>query len=621
MHHLLERQIRRYLGKNFQPDSTLQSFLQIVDDYYQEIDKEKRLLQNALLVNNAELNEVNERLRIEAVAFETHDAIMITDGDAKIIRVNQAFQDISGYSADEVIGENPRILSSGFHNKDFFAEMWQRLQSVGTWSGEIWDKRKSGQVYPKWTTITAIKNHVGKVIQYVAIFNDLTMRKLAEEKIRNLGFYDELTQLPNRRLLMDRLHSALLTSARSNCCGAILFLDMDRFKTLNDTMGHDYGDLFLIEVAKRIQSCVREVDTVARLGGDEFVVLLEEVDTDAKNCPREAALREVALVAERIRAALSAPYQLDGIEQYSSASIGVRLYCGKEESVDTLFKHADMAMYQVKDAGRNAVMFFDQAMQQAVEARAALESDLRYAVTNHQLHLYYQIQVDNEYRPIGSEALIRWIHPTRGMVPPMQFIPIAEESSLILDVGGWVLDTACRQLGLWAKSERTRHLTLAVNVSAEQFKQRDFVGLIKTMLRLHAVEASCLKLELTESVLLNNLTDVIAKMHALKSLGVSLSLDDFGTGYSSLSYLKQLPLDQIKIDQSFVRDIVTDPNDALMAKTIIDLAKNFRLEVIAEGVETEDQLAFLKQNGCMLYQGYLFSQPVPIEQFETLLNR
>lgn len=560
--------------------------------------------------------QAEEQLRIAAAAFDTHEAILIADANANIIRVNKAFEKTTGYRAEEVVGKNPRILSSGRQNHAFYEEMWRQLLGKGKWTGELWDKRKNGEIYPKWLTITAIKNSRGETTEYIAIFSDITKRKQAEEEIRNLAFYDTLTKLPNRRLLLDRFHLALSVSSRSRHYGAILFLDMDKFKTLNDTQGHDYGDLLLIEVAQRIRLCVREVDTVARLGGDEFVVLIEEIGANAQD-----ASQRVALIAEKIRLALTLPYQLKGHEHHCSTSIGVCLYCGNGESVETLLSHADLAMYQAKDSGRDTVRFFDPAMQRAVELRSELEADLRRALPNRELQLYYQIQVDVDYRPLGAEALARWIHPKRGMVSPLVFIPVAEESTLILDIGHWVMDTACRQLAVWHENECTRNLTLSVNVSAQQFRLHDFVDRVAAMLRAHRVDPSRLKLELTESVVLNDVADVVTKMHALKALGVGLSLDDFGTGYSSLAYLKRLPLDQLKIDQSFVRDIVSDSNDAVMVQTIIDLAQNFHLNVIAEGVETSAQLEFLKHNGCMAYQGYLFGKPMPLENFEALLEK
>jgi len=581
-----------------------------------EFDQSGRPLRSVGAVQDiTEQKLAEDRQRIAAVAFETHEGIMIADANANIIRVNRAFREITGYEADEVIGKNPRILSSGAHDQAFYAAMWQQLLSEGSWSGEILDKRKSGEIYPKRLTISTVKDGEGKISEYVAIFSDISASKKAEEEIRNLAFYDTLTRLPNRRLLLDRMSLALTSSMRSQHYGAVMFLDMDRFKTLNDTMGHDYGDLLLVEVAQRIRSCVREVDTVARMGGDEFVILVEDIDAIA-----EEASQKAALIAEKIRASLTEAYRLKDRLYHSSPSIGVCLYRGNEETIDALLKHADMAMYQAKESGRNTVRFFDPQMQHAVETRAALEADLRYAVFNGQLRLHYQIQVDDEHRALGAEVLVRWVHPTRGMISPAQFIPVAEESSLILEVGHWVLETACRQLAAWGKNELTRELSIAVNVSAQQFRLVDFVDRVMAVLRTFDVDASRLKLELTEGVVLNDVTDVVAKMYALKSLGVRLSMDDFGTGYSSLAYLKQLPLDQLKIDQSFVRDITTDPNDAVMVQTIIDMAHNFRLDVIAEGVETEGQLAFLKQHGCRAFQGYLFSKPIPIEQFEALLT-
>lgn len=474
--------------------------------------------------------------------------------------------------------------------------------------------RKDGSSFPVdyWSRQTLQSGEAGAVVTFM----DISGRKRAEEEIRNLAYFDALTGLPNRRLLLDRFHAALLLSARSHHCGALLFLDMDKFKTLNDTLGHDYGDLMLVEVGRRIQASVREVDTVARLGGDEFVVLLENISSNLKETSKKAAL-----VAEKVRGALAQPYILKEHEFHSSPSIGVCLYRGALESVDTLMKRADMAMYQAKDSGRNAVRFFDPEMQKAVEKRAELEADLRRALPNRELQLFYQIQLDSGHRPVGAEALIRWQHPQHGMVSPIHFIPVAEESALILEVGLWVFETACQQLAAWKQSEELCHLVLAVNVSAQQFRLRDFVSSLEEIMLRYDIDPERLKLELTESVVLEDVTDVVAKMHALKALGVRLSLDDFGTGYSSLAYLKQLPLDQIKIDQSFVRDITSDPNDAVMVKAIIGMAQNFRLHVIAEGVETEAQLAFLKQNGCMAYQGYLFGKPVPLAEFEVLLRR
>lgn len=567
------------------------------------------------LLDITEHMQMEKQQRISAIAFETHEAIMITDRDSNIIRVNKAFQKITGYSEAEVIGKNPRMLRSGQQSKAVIAAMWKRLLESGTWEGEIWDKRKDGHVYPQWITITAVKDNAGTTSSYVGIFSDISLRKKAEEEIYSLAFYDTLTKLPNRRNFLERIAQAQSISARSHLYGALIFLDMDRFKTLNDTLGHDQGDVFLVEVAKRLHKCVREMDIVARLGGDEFVVLMEEIDAN-----EEAASQKVALVAEKIRRALAEPYLLVGHQLHSSCSLGVCMYRGDEESVESLLKQADMAMYQAKQSGRDEVRFFNPAMQLAVETRAAVESDMRHAITGEQFHLYYQVQVDNEGRPIGAEALIRWLHPVRGLVLPMDFIPIAEESSLILDIGNWVLEAACKQLSLWRKREYARHLQLAINVSAAQFQKPDFVDTIAKMVHAHRIDPSLLKLELTEAVVLHDVDDVIAKMHALKAMKIRLSLDDFGTGYSSLSYLKQLPLDQIKIDQGFVHDVTTDPGDAVMVKTIIDLAKNFRMNVIAEGVETKAQLDFLKQNGCMAYQGYLFSKPVPIKTFEALLK-
>ena len=563
-----------------------------------------------------ELDRAAADLRISAIAFETHEAIVITDCHPKILRVNKAFREITGYAPEDVIGRNPNILRAEKKPKAFYEEMWATIFREGKWSGEMLDRRKDGEIYSKWLTITAVTRPDGTLINYVGSFFDITQRKKADDEIHYLAFYDPLTNLPNRRLLLDRLQHALATSARSGRCGAIMFIDLDNFKVINDTKGHECGDLLLIEAARRLQSCVREGDTVARLGGDEFVVMLEDMKGDVQN-----TASQVEEVGEKILDVLNRPYLIDGNEFSSTASIGINLFVDNEINADTLLKYADIAMYQAKGAGRNTLRFFDPKMQSTLEARTTLESDLRRALTERQFRLHYQIQIDNNSHIFGAEALVRWIHPQHGMVPPSQFIPIAEESKLILDIGHWVLETACRQIALWADDEQKCNLALAVNVSARQFKLKDFVDRVAAVIREHRIDPSRLKLELTESMILDDVADIVTKMHALRALGVKLSMDDFGTGYSSLSYLKRLPLDQLKIDRSFINDIATDPSDAIMVRTIIDMAHNFRLNVIAEGVETEAQLSFLKQHGCMAYQGYLFSKPVPIEEFDTLLKK
>ena len=414
---------------------------------------------------------------------------------------------------------------------------------------------------------------------------------------------------------MDRLQQAVAASVRNGRHGALLFLDMDHFKTINDTQGHVMGDQLLIEVARRLQTCVRESDSVARLGGDEFVVVLEELSSDATE-----AASETELVAEKIRSELEQLYSLNDFECLSTASIGVSLFRGYPESVEDLLMHADVAMYQAKSAGRNAIRFFDPAMQTALDERAALEANLHHALEKQQFLLHYQIQVDSLHRPLGAEVLLRWEHPERGLVSPMQFIPLTEETGLIVPIGLWVLQTACAQLNAWQHDALTRDLTLAVNVSARQFRQADFVAQVQRILVESGAKPALLKLELTESTVLTNVEDTISKMRELKLLGVSFSMDDFGTGYSSLQYLKRLPLDQIKIDQSFVRDIASNPNDAAIVQTIIAMTGALGLNVIAEGVETEAQRDFLDMHGCHTFQGYLFGKPVKLEQFESMLR-
>ncbi len=437
----------------------------------------------------------------------------------------------------------------------------------------------------------------------------------SKAEIEQLAFFDPLSGLPNRRLLMDRLQHALTTSARSGHYGALLFLDLDHFKTLNDTLGHNVGDLLLQEVAQRLKTCVREEDTVARLGGDEFVIMLE----DLANRPHDAAA-QARRIGEKILRKLNERYLLGTHDYRNTPSIGATLFGGANLAATDLLKQADIAMYQVKSQGRNALCFFDPQMQADITARAQLENDLRVALTEQQFELYYQPQVTLSGRVVGAEVLIRWCHPLRGMVPPVEFIPAAEDSELILPIGQWVLSTACAQLARWQVSQAYSDIQLSVNVSARQFRQASFVADVAGVLRDTGIRPDRLKLELTESLVLDNVDDTIAKMGQLKTMGVHFSVDDFGTGHSSLSYLTRLPLDQLKIDQSFVRNIGIKPTDGVIVQTIIGMARNLGLEVIAEGVETQAQKNFLAMHGCTVYQGYLLGRPTPLPAFEALLS-
>jgi diguanylate cyclase (GGDEF)-like protein len=494
--------------------------------------------------------------------------------------------------------------------------MWTSLLRTGVWQGEVWDRRKNGEIYPKWMVITELKSDDGITMHYVSTQTNMTQRKMAEDEIKHLAFYDPLTQLPNRRLLLDRLQQALATSVRNERQCALFFIDLDNFKTLNDTLGHDKGDLLLQQAANRLSGCIGASDTVARLGGDEFVVILELLSSHSVEAAEQAET-----VGENILDALNQNYCLHGYDYCSTASIGITLFGHRHEAIEELLRQADLAMYQAKAAGRNALRFFDSNMQTAVAARIALEKNLRHAVREQQFVLYYQAQVNGAECITGAEALLRWQHPQRGLVFPDEFIALAEETGLILPLGHCVLETACAQLAAWAGQANVAHLTLAVNVSAQQLCQADFVARVLAVLERTGADPSKLKLELTESVLMDNVEDIIAKMSALKNRGVHFALDDFGTGYSSLAYLKRLPLEKLKIDRSFVNDVLTDPNDAVIAKTIVTLAHSLGLAVIAEGVETEEHRHFLAQHGCHAYQGYLFSRPVPLQAFEALVAR
>jgi diguanylate cyclase (GGDEF)-like protein/PAS domain S-box-containing protein len=487
----------------------------------------------------------------------------------------------------------------------------QLLQNGSNFSDFGFDRNEADEPHSFLADISLAQLGDDRVVLFMV--QDITLRKQSEEEIHRLAFYDSLTQLPNRRLLHERLIQSMSISARNGKYSALMFIDLDNFKTLNDTQGHDVGDLLLKEVASRLTRNVREGDTVARLGGDEFVVALDSLNSIAQD-----AASQSEMIAEKIRSELSQPYLLNNFEHHSSPSIGVSLFRGHQSSLDEILKQADLAMYQAKSSGRNKVCFFDPAMQAKMEYRAELEKDLRASLRQQQLELYYQMQVDEVGHIVGAEALIRWQHPQRGMVSPAQFIPLAEEIGMILPIGDWVIEQACAQLKKWEMDPLMRKLRLSVNVSPRQLSQPYFVEQVKEAIEKTGIRASQLKLELTESFILHDVEEAIEKMQELRRIGIRFALDDFGTGYSSLAYLTRLPLEQLKIDQSFVRDIPQDKNSSVMVRTIINIANNLGLEVVAEGVETDEQLAFLRQYGCNKFQGYLFGKPIPVSEFEQL---
>ncbi len=558
---------------------------------------------------------LEREVRIAATAFESQVGMLITDENANILRVNGAFTRITGYSAAEVIGRNPRILHSGRQSPDFYKALWQGVEDSGYWSGELWNRRKNGELFAEHLTITAVKDGDGLVTNYVGSLSDITLAKRTEEEIQRLVLYDPLTNLPNRRMLMDRLQVALAAAARTGSAGALLCIDLDNFEIVNDTRGHAVGDWLLQQVGNRLASEVREDDTVARLGGDEFVVMLQNLGATQADASERAAA-----VAEKIIESLAEPLVLAESRFLCTPSIGVTLFQDGRTPPEELLKQADIAMYEAKKAGRNTRKFYDQKVQEAITARVTLEAELRRAIEANEFALHYQVKVDRRGQPVGAEALIRWCHPVRGIVSPAQFIPLLEETGLIIPAGLWILDTACRQLKCWEAGNETRDFVLAINVSAKQFHQPDFVDQVRKAVARHAIDPQRLELEITESVLLDDTEAVIAAMQALRQYGVRLALDDFGTGYSSLNYLRKLPLNVMKIDQSFVQELGPDTSEGAIVQAIIAMAKILDLVVVAEGVETRSQKQCLDDWGCARYQGYLFGRPMPIEQFEASLR-
>lgn len=534
------------------------------------------------------------------------------DGSPSLPYVSEAVNDLMGVS-DQLVRQDIQALERNVLEEDLprvRRTMRRAVRSLSPWHCEYRVRAPDGDVRWQMTSAALQAEPDGAVLMHGYTL-DVTDSKRAAQEIERLAFYDALTQLPNRRLLLDRLHRLVLSSQRTHHHGALLFIDLDNFKDLNDTLGHDMGDQLLTQVAARLSASVRECDTVARFGGDEFVILLEGLDTDTDHAARQAEA-----VARKLLLALNNPFELAGQQHYSTPSIGLTLFGQERQSVDELLKRADLAMYEAKAAGRNTHRFFDPGMQQALHERSSLEADLRQGLQRGELFVHYQAVVDHHGHVKGAEALARWNHPERGAIAPMEFIPLAEQTGLILPLGQHILHTACQQLVRWAAQQATAHLSIAVNVSARQFRQPDFAAQVLHTLRETGANPKRLKLELTESLLLGDMDDTIERMVQLKREGVGFALDDFGTGYSSLGYLKRLPLDQVKIDRGFVRDVLTDPNDAAIVRTILALAQSLDLDVVAEGVETAGQLGFLRLHGCEQFQGFLFGRPVPVEVFE-----
>ncbi|WP_333876278.1 bifunctional diguanylate cyclase/phosphodiesterase [Methylobacter sp.] len=582
-----------------------------VDISVSPIKTEQGLLFASALRDVTLRKQADAHLRVAAIAFESNEPMVITDADNFILQVNRAFTKSTGYTKEEAVGRKINLLKSGRHGEAFYAAMWETIKRTGTWQGEVWDRRKNGEIYPKWLIISVVKGDDGAVTHYVGTHIDITERKAAEEQIKQLAFYDPLTRLPNRRLLQERLKHGIDVERRDGKQLALLMLDLDRFKSVNDSLGHMAGDELLQQVAVRITTRLRDVDMVARLGGDEFIVLLEDI----------AHPEDAARVAENIISDLSKPFGVEqGEDIQIGVSIGISLYPQHGENPELLMDHADAALYQAKDAGRGCFAYFSEDLTIAARERIALESRLRKAIEQQDLRVFYQPQVDiASGRIIGAEALVRWLDPVEGLIPPVRFIPIAEETGLILVIGEWVLRETCRQGRQWLDAGLPP-LTLAVNVSPQQFRRSDICGLVATVLKNTGFPSNQLELEITESGLMENQGNAPEILNCLRAQGIRLAIDDFGTGYSSLACLKHFPLDLLKIDKSFIDDIPHLQDDMEIASTIIAMGHILGFKVLAEGVETIEQLAFLQEKGCDMYQGYIKSRPIPAEEFVELLR-
>lgn len=575
------------------------------------IDGSRRLLV-VLGRDVTEKTQAEEKLKLAAqVLLNSREAVVITDADNSILSVNRAFTEVTGYTAEEVIGKNPRLLSSGRQSKEFYHMLWHQLEVEGSWRGEIWNRDKSGRIYPEWLDISMVRDQGGKVTHHIAIFSDITQRKETEQQLEFLAYHDPLTRLPNRLLLRDRFDKSSATSLRNKTTTALLFLDLDQFKNVNDTLGHEIGDQLLLGVAERLGDCVRDTDTISRLGGDEFVILL----TDMQN------IGMIAAIAQKVLENLATPFDIGGHILGTSFSIGIALYPDDGTDFDTLLKLADAAMYYAKDCGRNTYRFYTEQMNIRALERMQLQNNLHQALKQHEFVLHYQPQFElASGKMSGVEALIRWNSPELGLVPPAKFIPAAEDCGLIMPLGEWVLHEACRQNRRW-QDEGYEPFVIAVNLSALQFRRGSIVETIAEVLEASRLSPEWLELELTESILIQNVEYVLELIRNLKKLGVGLSIDDFGTGYSSLAYLKRFAVDKLKIDQSFVRNMTIDSDDAAIVHSVIQLGHSLKLKIIAEGVETHEQVEYLQREGCDQVQGYLYSHAIPAVEMTGFMNK
>ncbi len=586
-----------------------------------ELERYGQSLENQVAERTTELQEANARLGVEleerkrteeqlqqyAKVFEkTADAVIILDKDVRIVAVNRSFTEVAGYAEAEAFGKNPRFLQSTRHDRAFYKAMWTSILDTGHWQGEIWNRRKSGETYPEWLTISVIKDEQGQISNYIGVYSEINVLKKAHARLQHMADHDALTGLPNRVLLGDRIEHALERARRERNAMALLFVDLDRFKYVNDTLGHQAGDQLLLQVSERLAASVRASDTVARLGGDEFVVLLEDIEDPLKEC---------AAVAEKVLDKLRLPLTVNNQTLFISASVGISTFPSDGNDADTLLKHADTAMYHAKAGGRNAYRFYTAELTKRAHEHLMLEHDLRLALNQGELELYYQPQVVLRTRQVvGAEALIRWRHPKLGLVTPAKFIPYAEDTGLIEPIGTWVLRSACAQSAAW-QAAGLPPLRIAINISAYQLGRENLVDTVTAALKETKAEPDFLELEITEGFFIKEPGKAIEVLHALKALGLTLAIDDFGTGYSSLAYLKRLPIDKLKIDGSFLRDIPHDKDDAGIVRSVIALAHSLRLSVTAEGVETGAQLNFLRMHECDEAQGHLISLPLPMDKF------